>query len=516
MSDWQRETRADYQRKGFASRSGYGRNPAFVIVDFINGFTDPTTPLGGDFAWEINATRQLLDAFRRGKLPVFYTTVAYAEDMHDAGVFAKKVPSLAILQQGSPMIEVDERIKPFAGRESSHQKICQRVFWYRPRPRPAVARRRYGSVGGLHDQRLHPRLRRRFTAIWIPHRGGARGCRRTARPDRMRRTCSTSMPSTAMSWTLPRRSIICARLAGRSISPPKRRMISIVGGRARNAAEHRIANTMADKPANTPRPQLSSVFDDMLAESKERFGELYRGGSSRAGAASADARPFATRTAPPARAATGFLAAKVDPQSAARAGSTSTSAPTGVTRSARKSAKATRRSFSASSPSAAIMQSEPNSAAPGLPAMRWQRPVVACVSSSAAPAPNTMSAKPSGAPRKPHYQTASISFKSIFAWLAAAAFRAEGLMSDGGAARQLPRDLALFRIFAAPVVTEGNRPGADAIVAPGRREAPAISDSLFGTPDQPPRSAGNTTTGSRSRRIWRLTPSFAFLSILRA
>jgi hypothetical protein len=94
-------------------------------------------------------------------------------------------------------------------------------------------------------------------------------------------------------------------------------MISIVGGRARNAAEHRIANTMADKPANTPRPQLSSVFDDMLAESKERFGELYRGGSSRAGAAAADARPFATRTAPPARAATGFLAAKVDPQSAA-------------------------------------------------------------------------------------------------------------------------------------------------------------------------------------------------------
>jgi hypothetical protein len=59
MNDWQRETKADYQRKGFASRSGYGRSPAFVVVDFINGFTDPSTPLGGDFAWEINATRQL-------------------------------------------------------------------------------------------------------------------------------------------------------------------------------------------------------------------------------------------------------------------------------------------------------------------------------------------------------------------------------------------------------------------------------------------------------------------------
>jgi hypothetical protein len=74
---------------------------------------------------------------------------------------------------------------------------------------------------------------------------------------------------------------------------------------------------MADRPANTPRPQLSSVFDDMLARSKQRFGELYSGGPSRAGAASTDTKPFATRTAPPARAAAGLHAAKVDPQSAA-------------------------------------------------------------------------------------------------------------------------------------------------------------------------------------------------------
>ena len=128
MSDWQRDTRADYQRKGFASRSGYGRSPAFVIVDFINGFTDPTTPLGGDFAWQINATRQLLDAFRLAKLPVFYTTVAYAEDMHDAGVFAKKVPSLAILQYGSPMIEVDARIKPLPGEKVLTKKYASAFF----------------------------------------------------------------------------------------------------------------------------------------------------------------------------------------------------------------------------------------------------------------------------------------------------------------------------------------------------------------------------------------------------
>ncbi len=58
-------------------------------------FTDPKTPLGGDFAWEINATRQLQEAFRRSRLPIVYTTIAYRKDLRDGGLFVKKVPSLA-------------------------------------------------------------------------------------------------------------------------------------------------------------------------------------------------------------------------------------------------------------------------------------------------------------------------------------------------------------------------------------------------------------------------------------
>ncbi len=128
MSDWQKSTRADYEQKGFAARSGYGRSPAFLIVDFINGFTDPTTPLGGDFAWEINATRQLLEAFRRGGLPIFYTTTAYRKDLRDGGVFVKKVPSLAILQQGSPLVEVDPRIEPLPGEKVIEKKYASAFF----------------------------------------------------------------------------------------------------------------------------------------------------------------------------------------------------------------------------------------------------------------------------------------------------------------------------------------------------------------------------------------------------
>ena len=124
MSDWQSGTRADYERKGFAGRSGYGRSPALLVVDFINAFTDPATPLGGDFAWEITATRQLLKAFRAARLPIVYTTIAYGPDLREGGMFVKKVPSLGILQKGSAMVEVDRRIVPAPGERVVEKKYA--------------------------------------------------------------------------------------------------------------------------------------------------------------------------------------------------------------------------------------------------------------------------------------------------------------------------------------------------------------------------------------------------------
>ena len=128
MNDWQKTTRVDYERKGFAGRSGYGHSPVLLIVDFINAFTDPKTPLGGDFAWEINATRQLQEAFRRSRLPIVYTTIAYGKDLRDGGLFVKKVPSLGILLKGTPLVEVDQRIQPLPGERVFEKKYASAFF----------------------------------------------------------------------------------------------------------------------------------------------------------------------------------------------------------------------------------------------------------------------------------------------------------------------------------------------------------------------------------------------------
>lgn len=104
-----------YQQRGFAQKVGLGTRPALLIIDFIKGFTDTACPLGSNLDKEIAATKQLLDSFRSNKLPVHFTTTAYDEEMVSAGVFVKKVPSLAHLKFGSTWIEIDDRLKPVSG-----------------------------------------------------------------------------------------------------------------------------------------------------------------------------------------------------------------------------------------------------------------------------------------------------------------------------------------------------------------------------------------------------------------
>jgi nicotinamidase-related amidase len=128
MSDWHQATRRDYERKGFAGRSGYGRRPVLLVVDFVNGFTDPASPLGGDLARELAATGELQKAFRAAALPILYTTIAYAPDLRDGGLFVKKVPALAMLQRGSPATEVDARIKPRATERIVEKKYASAFF----------------------------------------------------------------------------------------------------------------------------------------------------------------------------------------------------------------------------------------------------------------------------------------------------------------------------------------------------------------------------------------------------
>ena len=100
-----------YDTRGFGGRQGAGQRPAVVVVDLIEGFTNPASALACDTDEAVQATRSLLDAARSASVPVFFTTVSYTdEDLERAAMFIAKAPALATLRPGSSWIEVDARL----------------------------------------------------------------------------------------------------------------------------------------------------------------------------------------------------------------------------------------------------------------------------------------------------------------------------------------------------------------------------------------------------------------------
>ena len=91
-----------------------GQRPALLLVDMINGFTDPECPLGSESDAVVAVNQRLLTAFRQRQLPVFFTTVVY-HSSDQATVFRARLPALNVLQPGSVWVQVDQRLRPVEG-----------------------------------------------------------------------------------------------------------------------------------------------------------------------------------------------------------------------------------------------------------------------------------------------------------------------------------------------------------------------------------------------------------------
>ncbi len=85
---------------------GLGDKPALLVVDMINGFTDPACPLGSDCPDVVAANARLVDAFHAAGLPVVFTTVVYHDDTQ-ARVFRARIEALNVLTPGSQWVQLD-------------------------------------------------------------------------------------------------------------------------------------------------------------------------------------------------------------------------------------------------------------------------------------------------------------------------------------------------------------------------------------------------------------------------
>jgi maleamate amidohydrolase len=95
---------------------GLGRKPALIVVDMINGFTDPACPLGCDCPEVVAANKRLLREFHSCGLPVYFTTVVY-HDQQEAKVFRGRIDALNVLTPDSDWVKIDQRLDMQPGDE---------------------------------------------------------------------------------------------------------------------------------------------------------------------------------------------------------------------------------------------------------------------------------------------------------------------------------------------------------------------------------------------------------------
>lgn len=99
-----------YMSKNFGNSIGFGKAPAVLVVDFINAFTDETSPLGANLSFQLQHTKDILEEARRIGIPRIFTTVAYEPDLRDAGIWRVKTPTDKLII-GTTWVELDQSLQ---------------------------------------------------------------------------------------------------------------------------------------------------------------------------------------------------------------------------------------------------------------------------------------------------------------------------------------------------------------------------------------------------------------------
>lgn len=98
----------------FRGHLPFGTAPALIVVDAVEAYVDPASPLYAGVEAAVDVIAQLLEGARAAGIPVIYTVVSYRPDGADGGLFWKKLPALRAFVQGSPYARIPDAIAPRA------------------------------------------------------------------------------------------------------------------------------------------------------------------------------------------------------------------------------------------------------------------------------------------------------------------------------------------------------------------------------------------------------------------
>lgn len=105
----------DYEAHGFAGTLGFGRSPAVLAVDICMAYLDDSSPMRAPVEDAVAQSALLVAGAREAAVPVIFTRVSFQPGGLDGGLFWRKIPSLRVLEEGSPMGAFPEEPAPREG-----------------------------------------------------------------------------------------------------------------------------------------------------------------------------------------------------------------------------------------------------------------------------------------------------------------------------------------------------------------------------------------------------------------
>jgi len=106
---------SDYERAGFAGHLAFGRKPALLIVDVVQAYLEPSSPLyAPPFEDALRSNERLVAVAREVGVPVIFTGVRYAANGVDGGLFFRKVQALRSFLPDSRLGAFPPTLQPLA------------------------------------------------------------------------------------------------------------------------------------------------------------------------------------------------------------------------------------------------------------------------------------------------------------------------------------------------------------------------------------------------------------------
>ncbi|HBF31223.1 isochorismatase family protein [Rhizobium sp.] len=97
----------------YTNRIGFGKKPALLLVDFVQAYFEPGSPLYAGVDSALESALKVRDAARAKGMPVILTGVVLHNSGLDGGRFFQKAKPLVSFTAGNPLGAWPKGLKPF-------------------------------------------------------------------------------------------------------------------------------------------------------------------------------------------------------------------------------------------------------------------------------------------------------------------------------------------------------------------------------------------------------------------